>query len=64
MPDIESEIADIAEQLTGVLVGKDKCLTIVAALSIAATTAHMVNMSKIELQTILILCYDRRLQGK
>lgn len=55
-----SEADEISAGLVALLEGKDKRLTIIAALSIAATTAHMIGMPKLELQTMLIRMYDRR----
>ena len=56
----ESDIAELQAGLSRFLVGKDKELTIIAALSIAATTAFMIGLPKLELQKMLVRMYDRR----
>jgi hypothetical protein len=57
---MDQQIKSIQDGLMALLVGKDKRLSIVAMLSCAATTAHMIGASKIEIQEILIRCYDKR----
>lgn len=46
--------------LADLLTGEDKGLTVIAALSIAATTAHQLGMPKLDLQKMLIRMYDQR----
>jgi hypothetical protein len=58
--DRDSQVADIAAGLMSLLTGKDKQCTIVAAISIAVSSARMVGMNKIELQKLLVRCYDRQ----
>lgn len=61
MPDEKSEQQKrIEEGLAGLLVGEDKLLTIVAAMSLACSTAHQIGINKLELQTMLMRMYDRR----
>jgi hypothetical protein len=55
-----TELEEIQDSLVGLLVGKDKMLTIVASLSIAATTAHMIGLPKLEIQGMLMRMYDKR----
>lgn len=55
------EIEAIQSRLTTALESQNKRLTIIAALSIASTTAHMIGMSKLDLQKKLMRCYDARL---
>jgi hypothetical protein len=50
----------IANGLADLLVGEDKWLTIVAAMSLACTTAHQIGIEKLELQKLLMRMYDRR----
>ncbi len=57
----DDELKQIEGRLVYALEAQAKDLTITAALSIAATTAHMIGMPKIELQKILIRCFDRRI---
>ena len=52
----------IEEGLLSLFEGKDKFLSILACLSISATTARMIGLPKLELQKILIRCYDRRIE--
>jgi hypothetical protein len=54
-----SEVKEIQDGLLALLEGKDKKLAIVAALSIAATTAHMIGMPKLELQKMLVHLCDK-----
>jgi hypothetical protein len=56
-----TQVQEIQAGLEALFVGKDKRLSVIAALSIAATSAHMIGMSKIELQKILIRLYDKRI---
>ena len=53
----------IADGLESLLVGENKKLTIVAALSIAVSTAHMIGVPKLELQKMLMRMYARREAG-
>jgi hypothetical protein len=55
-----AEMEEIKAGLVELLVGKNKVLSIVAAVSVAATAAHMVGMSKMDLQKLLIRMYDAR----
>lgn len=57
----DEEVQSIQAGLMKLLVGKNKRLAMIAMLSCAATTAHMVGASKIEIQEILIRCYDKRI---
>lgn len=63
-PELSQQIKAVEDGLTALFVGKDKRLSITAACSVAATTAHMIGMSKLELQKILIRCYDRRVANE
>lgn len=56
----ESQLAEIQNGLVSLLIGKDKELVICACLSIAATTAHMIGMPKLQAQTMLMRIYDKR----
>ena len=56
----QTQVKQISDGLTSLFVGKDKMLSIVACLSIAATTAHMIGLSKLACQEILIRSYDKR----
>jgi hypothetical protein len=58
----EEQVEEIKGGLVKLLVGKDKALTIVAALSIATTSAFMVGMPKLELQEMLIRLYDSKVR--
>jgi hypothetical protein len=46
---MDQEIKSIQDGLVALLVGKDKRLSMIAMLSCAATTAHMIGASKIEI---------------
>ena len=50
----------IQEGLEALLTGEDKRLTIVAAMSIACTTAHQLGIPKLELQAMLVRIYEKR----
>jgi len=56
----EEQIKEITDGLLDLMVGKNIRLSIIAALSIAATSAFLIGMKKLELQEILIRCYDKR----
>jgi hypothetical protein len=57
---MDQQIKSIQDGLMALLVGKDKRLSMIAMLSCAATTAHMIGASKIEIQELLLRYYDRR----
>ena len=57
----DRQVEEISLGLGDLLVGKDMFLTIVACLSTAATTAHLIGMPKLELQKMLMRCYDKRI---
>ena len=56
----DPEVAKIQAGLEQLLVGSNKALTVVAALSIAVTTAHMIGIPKLELQKMLMRMYAKR----
>ena len=58
------EVATIQAGLEQLLVGKNKRLTIIAALSVAVTTAHMIGIPKLELQKMLMRMYASRESGQ
>lgn len=51
----------IMERVSEALVGMNMRGTIVACLSLAATTANLIGMPKMELQKMLIRFYDKRI---
>ncbi len=56
------QIKEISDGLVALFVGKDKRLSIVAALSIAATTAYGIGMPALEAQQIFVRMYAKRVQ--
>jgi hypothetical protein len=56
----EQQLKEIQAGLIGLFVGKDIEVCIHAALSIAATIAHLIGMPKMELQKKLMRMYDER----
>jgi hypothetical protein len=58
---VDCEQRQIQDGLVALLEGKNKRLAIIAALSVAATTAHMIGMPKMDLQKMLMRMYDRRI---
>ena len=60
MTDQEREFHEISMGLAILLDGKSKRLALTAALSVAATTAHMIGMPKLEAQRMFVEMYDRR----
>lgn len=60
----EEQVTKIQAGLLKLLVGEDKFLTVVAALSIATTSAHMINMPMLELQSMLVRMFQKRREGQ
>jgi hypothetical protein len=60
MPDLEQEKKEIEEGLLSVLAGKDKGLTMIAALSIAVTTAFQIGADKDTVQALFDRIWQRR----
>jgi len=61
MPEIKSEQQKRIESgLAELLRGEDKHLTLVAALSIAVTTAFLTGITKLEVQKMIMRMYERR----
>lgn len=55
-----AQVEKITNGLDDLLMGEDKYTTLIAALSIASTTAHMLGISKLEVQVILTRLYEKR----
>lgn len=55
-----AEYQAVVDGLSDLFMGKSKRLSMLACLSVAATTAHMIGVSKIEAQKVFVRCYDQR----
>ena len=62
MTELERQQADISDSLISLFEGKDKHLSMVAAMSIAVTTGFMLGIPKIELQKLMMRMYDKRVR--
>lgn len=54
------ELKEIQDGLVALLVGKKMRLSLIAALSVAATTAHMMGIPKLEAQALFMRMQDER----